>query len=390
MSGTASIRTQLQRVAFRVESTPGVDVIGGGTPAAADYVTGRATIRFVQDTSANPGLTGAYDDLPPIPGGLRAEVSVSVPLAGSGTPGTAPEWGKLLRACRMIETVTGAAVGAPTAAASGTATTVTAATPFSTTAQQYRGMPLLITGTPVSQDIVLDYTAGRVITLARTYSPVLSASALLQVPINVLYSPTSDETLEQYLTCYGYVDGLRHRITGMKGTFGVGLRSGAPAELMFMGTGIVVARDEPAALPTNFVPVTRQPPRWAGGMAQLNRSLVSCQGLRADMNVRTYYPENPEAAEGYDVPIITGAGPRITVDPFSHVTNSPLRSNAFRAGTPVPVAAMWGTVAGNRFALSCPSGQIIDLQEAERGSLRVDSIVVQPDQGDASIFLAQF
>lgn len=387
---TTSLRRALRRVAFRAEVTPGVDVIGGGTPNPADYVTCTAAIRFLQDTSANPGLTGAYEDLPPIPGGLRAEITLTVPLAGSGAPGTAPEWGKLLRACRMIETITGAAVGAPTAAASGTATTVTAAAPFAATAQLYRGMPLLITGTPVAQDVVLDYTAGRVITLARTYSPVLNTSALLQVPVNVLYSPTSDETLEQYLTCYAYEDGLRHRIVGMKGSWGVGMRAGAPAELMLMLTGIVVARDEASALPTNFVAVTRQPPRWAGGVAQLARANVSCQGMRADMNVRTYYPENPEATEGYDPVIITGAGPRITVDPFSHTTNSPTRSGAYRAGTPVPVAAMWGSVAGNRFALSCPSGQIIDLQESERGSLRVDSIVVQPDQADASLFLAQF
>jgi hypothetical protein len=387
---TTSIRTQLQRFAARIEVTPGTDVIGGGTPAAADYVTGRSTIRFIQDASPNPGITGGYDDLPPIPGGLRAEITVSIPLAGSGVAGTAPEWGKLLRACRMVETVTAAAVGAPTAAAAGSATTVTAAAPFVATAQIYRGMPLLITGTPVAQDVVLDYTVGRVITLSRTYSPVLNTSALLQVPVNVLYGPTSDEAAEQYLTCYAYADGLRHRITGCKGTFGIGLRSGAPAELMVMLTGIVVARDESSALPTNFVPVTRQPPRWAGGVAQLNRVNASLAAMRADMNVRTYYPENPEATEGFDPVIITGAGPRFTLDPFSHTTNSPTRSGAYRAGTPVPVSAIWGSVAGNRFALSCPSGQIIDLQESERGSLRVDSIVVQPDQVDASLFLAQF
>ena len=46
----------------------------------------------------------------------------------------------------MIETTTAAAVGAPTAATAGTTSTITLGVPFGTTAQQYRGMPLLLSG----------------------------------------------------------------------------------------------------------------------------------------------------------------------------------------------------------------------------------------------------
>jgi hypothetical protein len=292
----------------------------------------------------------------------------------------------------MEEVVTAAAVGVPTAAASGTATTVTAATPFAATAQLYRGMPILLAGNPAAgaQDVVLDYTAGRLIALSRTYSPVLSVATTLQVPINVLYRPISDESLETSLTCYAYVDGLRHRFTGLKGSFGIGLRAGQPAALVARFTGVVAAYNETAALPAGYVPVTRQPPRWSGGVAQLNRATMRVASAGFEMNVRTAYPENPEGPEGYDPPIITGAGPRITVDPFSSAVNTPLRTTAYRAGTPMPVSAIWGTVAGNRFALSCPSAQVIDLQPSERAELGVDAIALQPDGSNASIFLACF
>ncbi len=388
---TTTTRTRLRRVALKAEVTPGVDVIAG-TPAAGDYVTCQATFRILQDSAPNPVENGAYDDAAPTPGGMRAEIVLTIPMAGSGVAGTAPEWGKLLRACRMEEVITAAAIGAPTAASAGTASTVTAATPFGTTAQQYRGMPLLITGNPAAgaQDIVLDYTAARVSTLARTYSPVLSVASTLQVPVNVLYRPISDESLEVGFTCYGYVDGLRHKILGCKGSWGVGLAAGRPASIVIRLTGIVSAYNEAAATPAGFVPVTRQAPRWAGGVSQLNRATMACESLSFDMGVRTYYPENPEAAEGFDVPIITGAGPRITANPFSHTTNTPTRTAAFRAGTPMPVAAMWGSVAGNRFALSSPSAQVIDLQPAERAELGVDAIALQPDTGDATMFLACF
>lgn len=386
---TVTVRTRLSRVAFRVESTPGTDAIAG-TPSAGDYVTCNASFRFVQDTSANPAENGSYDDLPPIPGGLRAEVTLVMPIIGSGAAGTAPEWGRLMRACRMEEVVTAAAVGAPTAATAGTTTTVTAAAPFAATAQLYRGMPLLITGTPVSTDVVMDYTAGRIITLSKTYSPALNTSALLQVPVNVLYRPISDESLEVALTCYAFADGLRHRVLGMRGTWGVGLTAGRPAAITFTLTGIVAAYNEAVATPAGYVPLTRQAPRWVNGLAQLNRVPMACESLSADMNVRTYYPENPEALEGYDAPIITGAGARIAVNPFSHTTHTPTRTGAYRAGTPVPVAAVWGSTAGNRFALSSPSAQIVDLQPAERAELGVDAIAMVPDLADATMFLAQF
>ena len=253
-------------------------------------------------------------------------------------------------------------------------------------------MPILLAGNPSAgaTDVVVDYTTGRVVTLARTYSPVLSTSTTLQIPINVLYKPISDESQEVSFTCYAYNDGLRHKFLGMKGSWSVGLQAGRPAAIVVRMTGIVGALNEAAATPAGFVPVTRQAPRWAGGVAQLNRARMDCAILTADMAVRTYYPESPEATEGYDVPIITGAGPRITVDPYSHTTNTVTRTSAWRAGTPMPIAAVWGSVAGNRFALSCPSAQIVDLQPQERAELGVDAIAMVPDTVDASIFLACF
>jgi hypothetical protein len=87
------------------------------TPVAGDYVTCNFSVRFSQDQSPNATETGAYEDLPPIPGGLRAEITATIQMAGSGAPGTAPEWGKLLRCCTYQETITATSVGAPTAAA---------------------------------------------------------------------------------------------------------------------------------------------------------------------------------------------------------------------------------------------------------------------------------
>jgi hypothetical protein len=162
----------------------------------------------------------------------------------------------------------------------------------------------------------------------------------------------------------------------------------ADGTLRSVSVGYRVHRYDP--LPDPATGTTRQPPRWAGGVAQLNRSVMKAAAAGFEMNARSAYPENPEGPEGYDPPIITGAGPRITVDPFSSTTSTPTRTTAYRAGTPVPVAAIWGSTAGNRFALSCPNAQIVDLQPSERAELGVDAIALQPDQNNASLFLACF
>jgi hypothetical protein len=385
-----TIRARQRMIALKVESTKGTDSIAG-SPASGDWVTCGFSLRFPQDATPQQWDNAAYEDAPMIPGGMRCEITITRQLAGSGAAGTAPTWGKLLQACRMEEVVQ-VAVGAPTAASAGSATTFTqSGAPFTNVGQTYRGMPVLLTGNPAAgaTDIILDWTTTtRVGTLARTYSPVLDTSTLVQIPQNVLYKPTSDETVEKSLTAYVYIDGLRHRILGLSGTWGIGLRAGAPAVLTARLVGIVAAYNEAVALPTNYTPITRQAPRWAGGIAQFNRALARCASLSFEMNARTYFPENPEAAEGYDAPIITSVGPRFNIDPASNTTHTPTRTTAFRSGTSVPFATTWGSVAGNRFALSCPSAQVVDLQPGERAELGVDTIVLQPDGPNASAFLS--
>lgn len=91
-------------VLFKVESTPGTDA----TP------TGAADAVLVSDLSINPldannidrGLVrpyfGASEQLV---GVANIKCSVTVELAGSGTAGTAPQWGDLLLGCAMAEAV---------------------------------------------------------------------------------------------------------------------------------------------------------------------------------------------------------------------------------------------------------------------------------------------
>jgi hypothetical protein len=217
----------------------------------------RPTLRINNQVVDTDEVSGSLDALAPIVGGAQCEISFPMYFKGSGTPGVAPEWSKLMKAMGLEELVTlqtisattisvsdantiadsgsglaaltvgtpihvsgftnaanngefvvtvsaagaidvtkadGSAAGlvaevaGPTvvirygvpavAATAGTTTGFTAQAPWGNTAQQYRGMPVLLSGNPATPEYVVisDYTAGRVASITKTMGSALTAS----------------------------------------------------------------------------------------------------------------------------------------------------------------------------------------------------------------------
>lgn len=383
------VRMRFAAVAVRIETTPGVDPIGG-TPIASDYIGAECEVQFDPTIIELPELTGTLDKSASIVGGLKPRIRLRMPLRGSGTAGTAPDWGKLLRCSTMVETVTGAAIGVPTAAASGTTSTVTAAAPFGTTAQQYRGMPLLVTGDQVFPTVITDYTAGRIITMAETRTAGLTVSSLLQIPINVLYSPTSDEANYKTCTIYFYGDGLRWDFVGAMGTPTLELTTGGLGFLTFELRGQFSAKSATAVPALAAAAVRPTPPRFVGGKMRLDGALAQVRTLTLNGGVNTVLPDDPESAEGYGpaLPIERDVGG--SLDPLMNTTNSVALFNNFRNGTNMRMAAMLGTTAGNRFAIMCPAVKATAMDPSARDGLGQHGLQFQADGADSAFFIAQY
>ena len=383
------VRMRFSAAAAKIETTPGTDAIAG-TPASTDWIAGDFQVDFNPQVIDNPELTGTLDKAPSIVGGLRPQIKMRVPLRGVGTAGTAPDFGKLLRCCTMIETTTAAAVGAPTAATAGTTSTITLGVPFGTTAQQYRGMPLLLSGDRAVTTGIADYTAGKVATVGETMASAMTVSTLAQVPINVLYGPTSDES--QYKTCtiYFYADGLQWTFTGCQGTWSLELTSGGIGYLNFEMQGQMGIHGT-AAMPSGWNTGIRQtPPRWVAGRAQLNGALARCRRLMLEAGIQTVLPDNPEAAQGYDpaVPIIRDS--KGTIDPLMDTTSQVALYNAFLAGSAMKLMAIVGAVAGNRFLVVAPAAKAIGFRPSDRDNLGQNEITFQLDGADSDLFICSF
>lgn len=388
-----TVRIRLSAVAVKTETTAGADAFGGSAPALTDFIAAEMSFTLPQQTVEDPTLTGSFDRNAPIPTGIRPELTLRIPLRGSGTPATAPEWGKLMQAARFEEVAQASAVGAPTAATAGTANTATLATPFAATAQAYRGMPIILTGNPVGprHSTVLDYTAGRVARVAETFSPILSTATLAQIPVNFLYRLTDDETLIRPVTIYGYMGGLRHRFVGCVGSVSIEAAAGQPGYLNFSMRGQLLGAYEAAALPTGWNSIVRpQSPIWANGISRLDGVLARVANYGWNANNALYDPENPEAPQGYDRPEITAASHSVTLNPFTSTTTSPTRFGKFQVGSSVSFAGMLGSVPGNRIAFTHPSLRVSTFEQGNRGDMSVDQLTLTPDVPGQGTFISVY
>lgn len=381
-----TLRSELKACAVKIETVAGTDVLGAGPPASTDYIAADWTIALPQDASDNPEQNGALDVAAAIAGGIRPTVTISMPLRGAGVAATSPEWGKLMRCCSYTETVTAVAVGVPTACLTGgSATTVPlAATPFGNTAQQYRGMPLALTGDIVRTSLIQDYSATRVASLIETLSGTPTVSTLAMIPANVLYSPTSDESLWKTCTIWLYQDGIRFKMTGCSGTWSLDLTAGKIGMLTFEMRGILTEAFAPVAFPTgwNAGNVRKTPPLWINGRSQLARALARTDKMKITAGLSLTDPENPEAAQGFDLPVPTARQTTIEISPFSTTTLSPTRFSNFQAGTSMPYGAMLGSDVGNRIGVTVPNGRVTRHDLSDRNKLGVDNITMMVDGAD--------
>lgn len=390
MSGNF-VRDRFAVVFAKIETTSGTDSIAG-SPAQTDFITGDASVRFNPQLVQDPSLSGTLDSVAPVVGSTQPMVELRVPLRGSGVAGTAPTWGALMRACTMIETITASAVGAPTAAAAGTITAATLATPFAATAQLYRGMPALLTGNPSAGAVtpILDYTAGRVASFGEGFFPILSTSTLVQVPVNVLYSPSSDESAHRTVSIYIYRNGYRWRFVGCMGNVRLELTTGGMGMLVFSLMGQELdqgASANPSGINSG---VALSPPIFQNGKFRLMGNKVNPRSVRWDLGVGVSLPPDPDALNGVAPGVAVGRTTTVDLDPLIDTTAQATLWGQFRGGTTGGLYAQLGTTAGNRFMISQPGVRIVSNDPGSSDGFTNNQLRAQANSPDAGLFICHY
>lgn len=392
----STLRARNGAVLAKIESVEGVaETLSGSTDAV---LVENPTISFNPQQTQTNEVTGSLDNRGPIPGGLQATASFDVYLKGSGTAGTAPEWGKLLRALGWAEVITASALpGSAEAAAAGSTTTVTMGASFAATAQLYRGMPLNLGVNPAggALSFISDYSpdgASKVATLTDLFSTPLDGTTTLQIPANVLYMPASNNI--PTLTLGLYFDGTLYTMAGCRGNQNMTLVAAGPGRFTFSFQGIFTGRTD-AAVPAATYDSPR-PPIWTdpnndgSGRCLLDRSLAVVSQLTFDNGNTVAYPENPNASQGFDLATVSERSMTGTLDPQMELVATRNILDDLEAGTQNILHARYGTVAGNRVALTCPTVLFNNATPGNRQGILTEQIAFSAIGQDSGAFVCVY
>lgn len=231
-----ALLTRKRLILAETESTYGTDP----SPDGADAILVRdLSITPQQSDVVNRDLVrpylGASEQLL---ANTRVECTFSVEMAGSGTAGTAPRFGKVLKACALAETtVTPAEAGTATG---GGSNSITLAAGASATNDIYNGQVLRITaGLGVgSVFLVTDYVGSTKVATLRSIGTAvtLDSTSVYSIDAQVVYTPVSSAFGS--VTLHYNIDGVLHRLTGCRGTFSLNTAVGAIPTIDFTMTGV--------------------------------------------------------------------------------------------------------------------------------------------------------
>jgi hypothetical protein len=382
-----ALRTRNAAVLAKIEGTVGTDAspVAGSDAVLVENVSFGFNVNLVNTNE----VTGSLDPRAPIVGGMIATVSFDVYLKGAGSAGTAPEWGKLLRACGWAETLTSTAVpaSAEACAAGGSTTTAVLGTSAAGTAQIYRGMPVVFTGAVAGTSFITDYTAGKAATLTDTLGGSIVATTNYQIPVNVRYSPAS--TSIPSLTIHVFMDGLRYRFTGCRGTATLELQSGGPGRLRFNFTGRVTDKSD-QSVPTGLVYDSTRPPIWRGGAALMNRTAVGISSMSLNFGNAIVNPDNPNDAEAYDPTEIVSRNMQGSVSRQEYLVATADAFADFRAGTQRIIHARYGGTAGNRIGVTLPAAQYTNQNPTDQSGVMSVALPFAATGQDAGAFIALY
>lgn len=202
--------------------------------------------------------------------GQKVTVSMEVELAGSGTAGSAPAYGPLLRACGLAEVLNAAAVTG-TAQAGTTSSITLAAAGTSAVDNFYAGMPISITGgtgSGQSNTIVAYNGTTKVATVAVPFTTAPAATSTYSIGANATYRAVSSgfESVTIWAQMQDAVaaSSPTHKIVGCRGTFELSMTAKQIPVLKFTFTGIYGAPTDVANITATYgnfrapLPVNKQ------------------------------------------------------------------------------------------------------------------------------------
>jgi len=387
-----TIRTMNVAVLLKLEGTEGVDAGPDPTvdaiPVEADSVTYGSP--WTQEDSNE--ATGSLVAGAPLIIGQVVPISFKSRVKGAGV-GVAysatvkPPLHQALQSCGWRGQFQAAIAAA--AAAAGTATTLTLANTFPATLRALLGMTLLIgagSGAGAAPAII-EYSAGRVATLADTFSPPLDATSSVSMPANWTYAQTSPSDVasrasdQPSATIYVFRDGTLRKFVGCRGTVALDGKSARPGYGTFNMTGIYAGKVD-APIPANIVIAGHSAPQLVQGASvslavSVNRKPLTVSTWSLDPGSTIENIDDPNTPYGFGAGQIVDRKSMLKVDPLATLVANRDTISDIGSGAVMPAVFRHGSQSGNRWALVVPQAQPVTADPGTRGKLESEDTTLQ-------------
>lgn len=190
---------------------------------------------------------------------------------------------------------------------------------------------------------------------------------------SVTYDPTSTTANQESVTVWYYQDGLRHVLTGCRGTFSVSIETGAIPMASFTLTGHSVAPTDVAIVTPTVdatVPVTVK-----GNSFTVDSYAASINALSFDAGIEVAMPASMSASDGYGEIRVGKRDLNGTIDPEQELVATEDFVGNFLSGAAMALTTgAIGTVAGNIMTITMPAVSYRDVGNGDRDGIRTYEI----------------
>lgn len=295
-------------------------------------------------------------------------MSFSCDIAGSGTAGTAPAWGALIRGCGFSETTQTAVTGTAQAGAS---SSITLAAGASSTTDLFVGLPVTIssgTGSGQTRWISAYNGTSKVATIFGTWTTPPDNTSNYSIPAFAFYKPIS--TGFEGTTIYRGIDELLFKALASKGNVAFNLSADQAPDMKFDYQGTYSAPTDDADLITTVLtgwktPVAVNSVNTTGYFMSLPMDGSASGWNVKSVNIDAGVQVERRSLIGVDKIKITDrkAKGTIVVDAVKVATKAVHTYLNDLSNDPMLITH--GTTAGNRFSIFCEKVTIDDIQDGE-------------------------
>lgn len=377
-------------VLVKIESSYGVDASPTGSANAVQCRNLDIVPLEAQNVSRDL-VRPYYGNSDQLPTAVYGKISLEVEMAGSGTAGTAPAWGPLLRACGVAETVL-AAAHTGTAQSGSTATTIKLAAGASASNNAYLGMAVRTTGGTGSgqkKTIIAYDGATKVATVEAAWTATPDTTTTYSVDANVVYAPVSsgfDST-----TIYFNLNGVLHKTLGSRGSVAMVLANNQIPVFKFEFSGLYVPVAD-AVAPTVVFTAWRQPlPCNKTNTPVLNiHGYTSASAENLEFNFQNDVQFRSLIGSGSDQVLITNRKPSGSISVEATTVTARDWWTSVRNASLGAVVVEHGTSAGNTIRITAPATQLTGPKYSESqgvAMMQADTVLL-PISGNDEIMIS--